>query len=145
MPVEKLNDGKVACVFGTGDILIASGKDVGTEELQITLSQCDSCSPIDVKFPEMAGTVIENWSVKLYFDKPESVDSFIHVLQDFKKERFPNNVDIKDDIRHKVDEEIKYMNWKHCEYNDIFSFNANISKNNFFKELSENITDALNK
>lgn len=87
MPIEKLDDGKVVCIFGTGDILIAPGHDESTDDMQITLSQ-QQPHEIDVCMPELEGTKLTDWAVKMYFDKPESVDSFIHVLQDFKKARF---------------------------------------------------------
>jgi hypothetical protein len=90
MPIEKHKDGKVVCIFGYGDILIAPGNDEGTdsiEAMQITLSK-QKAHPIDVQMPELKGKRIEDWVVKIYFNNPKSVDSFIHVLEDYKKERF---------------------------------------------------------
>lgn len=100
MPIEKIEAGKVVCLFGSGDILIAPGHDEGTMDLQITLSQ-QAPHPIDVSMLELRGTKIENWAVKFYFDKPESVDAFIHVLQDFKKEKFaPQDIKETGDTAH---------------------------------------------
>jgi hypothetical protein len=90
MPIEKLSSGQVVCVFGTGDILIAPGIDEGTGDsvpTAIILVQQEA-HPIDVPMPELKGTKVENWSVKLYFNKIESVNSFIHVLEDFRRDKW---------------------------------------------------------
>jgi hypothetical protein len=98
MPIEKQKDGKVVCIFGTGDILIAPGIDEGSKSpyaMQITLSQQDN-HPVDISMPELKGKILEAWAVKMYFDDSRSIDSFIHVLEDFKKDRFPWSTAAKD-------------------------------------------------
>jgi len=90
MPIEKLASGKIVCLFGTGDILIAAAKDEGFESDPpfIILANQDPL-PIGViqNYPDKKRE--PNWVIKMYFNKPESLDALIHVLQDFKIYRFP--------------------------------------------------------
>ena len=89
--IKKLASGKIVCLFGTGDIMISTGKDEGFEfdPSSIVFSQHDKPMPIDVPHPEFIGKRVVDWAIKMYFDRPESLNALIHVLQDFKKERFP--------------------------------------------------------
>jgi hypothetical protein len=87
MPIVK-QDGKIILNFGDGDIMIAPCAEIKSGELAyitIGIFKEGEKYPIDKSLPEFDGCVFENWSIKMYFRKKESVDSFIHVLEDFRE------------------------------------------------------------
>lgn len=74
--------------FGIGDI----GVSVSYEDKELTSEPFIMFHDIEPGIigdrPEQVGKEILNWTLVMYFDKPESVDSVIDVLKKFKEARF---------------------------------------------------------
>jgi hypothetical protein len=94
MPIERY-DGRVVLRFGDGDIVIAPASDTPDgDEIHVAFGMIDGGKkyPIDIVIPEIRGKQMDEWAIKMFFPKVESLDSVIHVLQDFRKMQFGEQV-----------------------------------------------------
>jgi len=89
MPITR-QDGKVIIEFVDGDIMIAPSADTQEESAKyIAIGTMDGKKfPIDTPIPEVKGMVMNDWAVKMYFKKVESINALIHVLEDFRNSFF---------------------------------------------------------
>lgn len=147
MPIEKLKTGQVVFHFGTGDILIALAKDEGFESdpPNIILAQNETPRKIDVPQPDLIGKRETNWVVKMYFNKPKSLDALIHVLQDFKKERWPEMATI--DKEFQMDKKVFCIKCKffYGSFGQSFCCCPNNRKDNFYDENNDFIASPASR
>lgn len=91
MPIQIIEDKKRTMLhFGTGDIHItdAQMKDSDGGHPLVIFHQMTP-QPIGSSRPELHGTECDDFAVGMTFEKPESIDAIIAVLNDFKAEHFP--------------------------------------------------------
>lgn len=82
------SESKMVMNFGKGDIIISTAYDnKKMDGIPFVMFSNGAEGHIGDR-PEFEGTVIEDWSLKMFFDKVESVDSVIATLNDYKKKRF---------------------------------------------------------
>jgi hypothetical protein len=85
-------ENKVVLRFGEGRLLISQCSDdaesVKGEYIAIGDMGDNKAYPINVPMVTNKGDRLKNWYLKMYFDKPESIDSLMHVLIEFQESKF---------------------------------------------------------
>lgn len=90
MPIEK-SENRMVFYFGKGDIIFGSAYDKGNsvDNDYVCFYQSQKAYEIDQRLPELEGSQVDDWALKMRFPKIESLQSLITFLVEFRDKKFP--------------------------------------------------------